>query len=134
MIATSQPATVLKMSVWTGRALSAFAILFLAFDTVIKVLNLAPAVEATTQLGYPAHLVATIGLIQLVCLAVYALPRTALLGAVLLTGYLGGALATQLRVEAPLFSLVFPLLVGAMVWGGLVLRNKELRDLLLSRT
>jgi hypothetical protein len=134
MIATSQPATTVKLSVWAGRALSAFAILFLAFDTVIKVLNLAPAVEATTQLGYPAHLVVTIGLIQLVCLAFYVVPRTAVLGALLLTGYLGGALATQLRAEAPLFSLVFPLLVGAMVWGGLLLRNKKLRDLLLPGT
>lgn len=130
MIATSQPAAAVKLSVWAGRALSAFAIVFLAFDTVIKVLNLPPAVEATTQLGYPAELVATIGLIQLVCLAAYTLPRTTVLGAVLLTGYLGGALATQLRVEAPLFSLVFPLLIGALVWGGLLLRNKELRDLL----
>lgn len=134
MIATSQPATTVKLRFWARRALSAFAILFLAFDTVIKVLNLAPAVEATTQLGYPVHLVVAIGLIQLVCLAVYAVPRTAVLGAVLLTGYLGGALATQLRVEAPLFSLAFPLLVGMLVWGGLLLRNNELHDLLLPRT
>lgn len=134
MIVTSQPSAAAKLSVWAGRALSTFAILFLAFDTVIKVFNLAPAVEATTQLGYSAHLVVTIGLIQLVCLAVYAVPRTAVLGAVLLTGYLGGALATQLRVEAPLFSLVFPLLVGMLVWGGLLLRNRELRDILLPHT
>lgn len=134
MIATNQPSAAAKLSVWAGSALSTFAILFLAFDTVIKVFNLAPAVEATTQLGYPAHLVVTIGLIQLVCLAVYAVPRTAVLGAVLLTGYLGGALATQLRVEAPLFSLVFPLLVGMLVWGGLLLRNRELRDILLPHT
>lgn len=131
MIATSQPSAAAKLSVWAGRTLSAFAILFLAFDTIIKVFNLAPAVEATTQLGYPAHLVVTIGLIQLVCLTIYAVPRTAVLGAVLLTGYLGGALATQLRVEAPLFSLVFPLLVGMLVWGGLLLRDRELQDILL---
>lgn len=134
MIAASQPSAAVKLSVWAGRALSAIAILFLAFDTVIKVLNLAPAVEATTQLGYPAHLVVIIGLIQLVCLSIYAVPRTAVLGAVLLTGYLGGALATQLRAEAPLFSLVFPLLIGMLVWGGLLLRNRKLRDLLLSHT
>lgn len=130
MIATAQSVPATKTAIWAGRIISAFAILFLAFDAVIKVLNLAPAVEATTQLGYPASLVVTIGLVELVCLAVYTIPRTSILGALLLTGYLGGAVATQVRAEAGLFSLVFPFIIGAMLWGGLVLRDRRLRALL----
>ena len=133
MLAATQAAPIVKPTIWAGRILSAFAILFLAFDTIIKVLNLPPAVEATTQLGYGASLVAGIGLLELACLAVYTIPRTSVLGAILLTGYLGGAIATQVRAGSPLFSVVFPLIMGALIWGGLFLRNKELRDLLLPR-
>lgn len=133
MLTTAQPAPAVKTALWAGRILGAAAILFLAFDAIIKALNLAPAVEATTQLGYPAGLVATIGLIELLCLAVYVIPRTAVPGAVLLTGYLGGALATQLRAEAPLFSLIFPLIIGALLWGGLFLRDGRLRALVLQK-
>src|SRR5262245_28918345 len=97
MLAETQAVPIIKTTLWAGRILSAFAMLFLAFDTIIKVLNLPPAVEATTQLGYPVGLVVTIGIIELACLAVYSIPRTSVLGAVLLTGYLGGAIATQLR-------------------------------------
>lgn len=74
-----------------------------------------------------------IGLIQLACLAVYVIPRSAILGAILLTGYLGGAVATHLRAGSPLFSLVFPLIIGALVWGGLLLRDARLRALLVGR-
>ena len=130
MIAAAHPVRSVTVAIWVGRVLSAFAILFLAFDTVIKVLNLAPAVEATTQLGYGANLVVTIGLIELLCLALYAIPRTAIVGALLLTGYLGGAVATQVRAGSPLFQLVFPFIIGALVWGGLALRDKRLRALL----
>jgi hypothetical protein len=133
MVTAAHTAPSAKVSIWAGRVLSALAILFLAFDGVIKVLNLPPAVEATTQLGYPAGLVVAIGLIELACLAVYSLPRTAFVGALLLTGYLGGAVATQVRAEAPLFPVVFPLIIGALVWGGLALRDARLRALLLGR-
>lgn len=116
---------------WTGRVLSGLAILFLTFDTAVKLLLLAPAVDATTQLGYPAGSVLAIGIIQLLCLAVYAFPRTARIGAVLLTGYLGGAIATHLRVGSPLLShTLFPIYVAAMVWGGLYLRDRRVRALL----
>ena len=81
-----------------GYALTAFVALFLTFDTVLKVLKLAPAVQGTTELGYPAGTVLWIGLIELVCLALYLVPRTSVLGALLLTGYLGGAIATHVRV------------------------------------
>jgi hypothetical protein len=130
MLAASRPAPAVKTALWAGRILSALAILFLAFDSIIKVLNLPPAVEATTQLGYPAGVVVAIGLIELACLAIYAIPRTAVLGAILLTGYLGGAIATQVRAESALFSLVFPLIIGALIWGGLFLRDARLRALI----
>ena len=130
MIAATHPARSVAVSIWAGCVLSALAIVFLAFDTVIKVLNLTPAVEATTQLGYGANLVVTIGLIELGCLAMYAIPRTAVVGALLLTGYLGGAVATHVRAGSSLFQLVFPFIIGALVWGGLVLRDKRLRALL----
>jgi len=112
------------------RIISALAVLFLAFDGIIKVLKLAPAVEATTQLGYPAGLVITIGVLELTCLAVYVIPRTSVLGAILLTGYLGGAIATQVRAGTPLFSIVFPIIIGALIWGDLFLRDERLRTVI----
>jgi hypothetical protein len=128
MLAATQPRLMARTAHRAGWSLSVLAILFLLFDTVIKVLSLPPAVEATTQLGYAAGLVATIGLIELACLVVYCIPRTARLGAILLTGYLGGAVATHVRAGSPLFSVVFPLLIGALVWGGLLLRDARLRS------
>jgi hypothetical protein len=115
---------------WAGRMLSAIPVLFLVFDGVIKVLNLQPVVEASLLLGLPVDLAPNLGLLLLVCLALYLLPPTAVLGAILLTGYLGGALAVQLRIEAAPFSLVFPVLIGALLWGGLYLRTPQLRTLL----
>lgn len=117
-------------ALWGGRIASALVVLFLIFDGGIKVLQLAPAVEATTQLGYPASLVLAIGAIELACLLVYAIPRTAVLGAILLTGYLGGAIASQVRSGAPAFSVVFPVIIGALLWGGLYLRDQRLRALI----
>jgi hypothetical protein len=122
-----------NMMVWSGRIISALAILFLIFDSVIKVLTLAPAVEATTSLGYPESLVMSLGLIELVCLAVYIIPRTAVLGAILMTGYLGGAIATHVRNGSDPFSIIFPIMLGAFLWGGLLLRNADLRTLLFGR-
>jgi len=113
---------------WAGRAASGLVGLFLLFDAVIKVLRLSFAVEATTQLGYPAGAVFPIGVIELACLALYAIPRTSVLGAILLTGHLGGAVATHLRVGNPLLGFtLFPLYVAALLWGGLYLRNERLR-------
>ena len=118
---------------WGGRIASALAVLFLLSDAAIKVLQLAPATEGTELLGYPAHLVLPLGLLQLACLAVYCLPRTASMGAVLLTGYLGGAVATHVRLGSPAFSIVFPLILGALLWGGLYLRDARLRAVLSPR-
>ncbi len=133
MVTTKPTVSAGKMTVWAGRIMSSFVGSFLLFDCVIKLLELAPAVQATTQLGYSADVIFGIGVLQLVCLAVYAFPRTSLLGAILLTGYLGGAVATHVRAGSGIFSLVFPIMMGALIWGGLLLRDDELRARLLLR-
>ena len=130
MQTTTTAPTMAKPARWAGYTLSALATAFLTFDSVIKVLQLAPAVEATTQLGYPVSVIFGLGLVQLVCLALTLVPRTAVFGAILLTGYLGGAIATHVRAGSPLFSLLFPAIVGALVWGGLWLRDPQLRALI----
>lgn len=124
-----------KKMLWAGYIVSALAVLFLLFDAIIKLLKLAPAVEGTVRLGYPEGLVVNIGIILLVCTVIYAVPRTAFLGAVLLTGYLGGAVATNLRVGNPLFSnILFPVYVAIFIWGGLFLRDARLRSLIPLRS
>jgi glyoxylase-like metal-dependent hydrolase (beta-lactamase superfamily II) len=119
--------TASKKGLWAGRVITGLTVLFLLFDTIIKVLNLPLAVEGTLRLGYPAQLVVAIGMVELICLAIYLYPRTAVLGAILLTGYLGGATATQVRVGNAWFG--FPVVVGVLVWAGLFLRNERLRAL-----
>lgn len=114
-----------------GLVLSGLAVLFLLFDSAGKLLQVQPAIDGTLQLGYPRHSVFTFGAILLSCVVTYVVPRTSVLGAVLLTGYLGGAIATHVRVESPLLThVLFPTYVGAFVWGGLVLRDERLRALL----
>src|SRR5215218_2909338 len=114
-----------------GYALTGLALLFLAFDTVMKLLAVQQAVQSTTELGYPAGTVFTIGVIELVCLVLYVVPATSVSGAILLVGYLGGAVATQVRVGNPLAThVLFPMYVAALVWGGLYLREPRLRALL----
>jgi hypothetical protein len=111
--------------------LTTIVALFLTFDTVLKVLQLGPAVKATTDLGYPTATVLPIGIVELVCLALYLVPQTSVLGAILLTGYLGGAIATHVRAGSPMFShTLFPLYVALMLWGGLYLREPRLAELL----
>ena len=113
-----------------GAALTGLAILFLLFDSAGKLIPVSQAVEGSVALGYSASSVRVIGIILLVCVVLYAVPRTALLGAVLLTGYLGGAVATQFRVGNPLLThTLFPIYVAALVWGGLLLREDRLRAL-----
>src|SRR4030095_3329470 len=114
-----------KRKLWAGRLITILTVAFLLFDAIVKVLNLPVAVEGTVRLEYPAKLVMFIGILELSCLSAYLYPRTALLGAVLLTGYLGGATATQVRVEEAWF--IFPVAVGFLVWAGLLLRNDRLR-------
>ena len=114
---------------WTGRTLSTLVIAFLIFDGVIHILAPAAVVDAFTQLGVPLRLSLGIGIVELICIALYAIPRTAFFGALLLTGYLGGAIATQLRAGAGWFPTVFPLLIAALLWGGLALRDARVRTL-----
>ena len=113
-----------------GRVCTGLAALFLAFDTALKVLKLQPAVEGTIALGYPVDSVLWIGIIELVCLVMYLVPRTSVLGGLLLTGYLGGAVATHVRISNPLLThTLFPVYVALLLWGGLYLREQRLRAL-----
>jgi hypothetical protein len=113
-----------------GVGLTAFVALFLVFDAVIHLLKLHAAVTAFADLGYPARLTRGIGVLELICVLLYLAPRTSILGAVLLTGYLGGAVSAHLRVEDPLLSTtLFPVYLGVLLWLGLWLRNAALRAL-----
>jgi DoxX-like family len=128
-------ATSLKKSVWVGRVLSGLVVLFLIPDGIIKFLKPAPVVETSAHLGLPLSLANTLGIILLVCTAIYVFPRTSVLGAILLTGYLGGAVATHLRVGDPLFShVLFPTYLGVLLWLGLYLRDSRLRALIPLRS
>lgn len=124
MLSEFQVSPVSRKRLWAGRVVSALVILFLLFDASIKILKLPPAVEGTVQLGYPANTVFPIGLVLLLSTILYAIPRTSVFGAILLTAYLGGATATMVRVGAVLF--LFPVVFGVLVWAGLVLRDAQL--------
>lgn len=126
----SQPSKTSNILLWSGRILTLLAAAFLAFDTIVKVFEMAPAVEATTQLGYQQSAVFGIGVVQLICLVLYLIPRTSTLGAILFTGYLGGAISTHLLAGSDWFSLLFPVIVGLMLWGGLFLRDEHLRQMI----
>jgi hypothetical protein len=120
--------------VWVGRVITGLAVLFLLFDALMKLLRIPAAVDGTRQLGYPESVVLPLGILQIVLLILYVVPRTAVLGAVLWTGYLGGAIATHVRMGNPLFShVLFPIYVAALLWGGLWLRDRRLRAVLASR-
>ena len=120
-------------TVWAGRMLSAFAVVFLAFDGAIKLMRLPAVLDATVQLAFPLGSVVPIGLTLLVCTLIYVIPRTSVIGSVLLTGYLGGAVAAQVRAGNPPFEMVFPIIVGALVWGGVCLRDRRVQALLAPR-
>jgi hypothetical protein len=112
----------------TGTVLTALLAAFLLFDAVPKILQMPMVVQAVEAMGFAASATPVIGAVLLVCLALYLVPRTAILGAVLLTGYLGGAVCAQLRIEAPLFStMLFPVYFGILVWVALYLRSPQLR-------
>jgi hypothetical protein len=124
-------AVVSKKAVWAGRVLSGLAVLFLIFDASVKVLKSPFAIEATRQLGYPESVVIPLGLIEIVCLLVYLIPKTSVLGTILWTGYLGGAVATHVRVASPLFThTLVPIYVAALLWLGLWLRDNRVRAVL----
>jgi hypothetical protein len=131
MPADTETAPISKKQLWTGRILSGVAVAFLLFDALLKFMKLAPVTEAFTRLGFPTSLVLSIGIVLLAGTFVYVIPRTSVLGAILLTGYLGGAVATHVRVGDPLFShVLFPVYLGLLLWGGLFLREERLRALI----
>lgn len=128
-VAHAAPVSKARMS--AGHVISAVPVLFLLFDSIIKLVTIDPVVESFGQLGYPVSLALGIGLVELACLVLYVVPRTSVLGAILLTGYLGGAVATHVRVGSPLLThTLFPIYVAALLWGGLFLREQRLRALL----
>ena len=117
-----------RRALWTGRIISGVAVAFLTLDAVGKLLRVQPVLDGTRQLGYPVEVVFGLGVTLMSCVLVYLVPRTAMLGAVLLTGYLGGAVATHVRVSNPIFThALFPTYVAALLWGGLMLRDARLR-------
>jgi len=114
----------------TGKFLSGLAAFLLALDSLGKLARAQAVLDGTTQLGYSINTVVPLGLLLLACVVIYVVPRTAVLGALLLTGYLGGAVATHVRVGNPLFThVLFPTYVAALIWGGLMLRDARLRAL-----
>ena len=124
-----------KGMLWTGRVFSGAAALFLLADSAGKFVRPAPVVEGTVLLGYPESVILPLGIVLLACTLLYMIPYTSVLGAILLTGYLGGAVATHVRVGNPLFShILFPTYVGLLIWGGLYLREGRLRALVPLRS
>jgi hypothetical protein len=124
-------------SVWIGRVLSGLLIVFLVFDGAIKLVPLQVVTDTMIELGYSGSVdqARLLGVLTLLCTVLYAIPRTSILGAILLTGYLGGAMATHLRIGNPLFThLLFGLYLGVMAWGGLYLRDPRLRALIPFRS
>lgn len=130
MPSANQAAAVSKASLWAGRIISAIVVLFMIFDGVTKLLKVAPVLAAMARLEIPVNLTVGIGSLLLVCTAVYAIPQTSVLGAILLTGYLGGAVAINLRAGDPLFETLFPVIFGVLVWGGIWFRHDRLRTLI----
>jgi hypothetical protein len=130
----TQTAPVSKKMLWAGRIISALPALFLLLDGVMKLFKPAFVVEATVRLGYPESVIIPLGIVLLACTLVSLVPRTSILGAILLTGYLGGAVATHVRVGEGLFPVLFPVILGVLVWGGLWLRDERLRALVPLRS
>ena len=130
----SQTAAVSKKRLWAGRIMSGLLALFLLLDGAAKLAKPAPVVEGTIKLGYSESVILPLGIVLLACTILYVIPRTAVLGAILLTGYLGGAVATHVRVGDPVFSILFPVIIGVLIWGGLYLRDDRLRALIPLRS
>jgi hypothetical protein len=126
----TQFATESKGMLWTGRVLSGLMALLFISDGVGHLLKPAPVVEAFARLGYPLSASVGIGLLALICTAIYVTPRTSVLGAILLTGYLGGAVSTHVRAGSTLFETIFPVILGGLVWAGIFVRDAQLRKLI----
>lgn len=120
-----------RRALWAGRILSGLGVAFLSFDAALKLFTVPEAVASTADLGWPTEVILPLGILQLLLLALYLIPRTAVLGAILWTGYLGGAVATHVRIDNPLFShVLFPTYIAALLWAGLWLRDGRVRAIL----
>jgi hypothetical protein len=129
-MATTNHTSISNKQLWASRVLSGLAALFLLVDGGMKLFKPPVVVEATVKLGFPESAIVGIGIVLLAGTLLYLIPRTAILGAVLLSGYLGGAVATNVRVGAPVFNIVFPIILSALLWGGMWLRDLRVRELL----
>jgi hypothetical protein len=126
-----EPESISNSRLWTGRVLSGIAIIFLLFDGITKLMMIPPVIEGTKRLGYPIELIPVIAIILLICTMLYIIPGTSVFGAILLTGYLGGAVASNFRIESPLFSnTLFPVYFAIIIWGGIFLRDKRIGALI----
>ena len=134
MPSNTQTVPVSKTMLWAGRVISALPVLFFLMDGVMKLVKPPIVVTSTVQLGYPENAIIPIGIVLILCTLLYVIPPTAVLGAILLTGYLGGAVATHVRVGAGMFPIVFPIIFGVLVWGGLFLRDARIRALIPVRS
>jgi hypothetical protein len=131
MATSFQAAPVSSKALWAGRIVSGLVVLFLLFDGAIKLIPLEIVTETSRQLGIPEHLARTLGVLTLIGAALYAYPRTSVLGAIVLTGYLGGAIYVHVRAGSPLLShTLFGVYLGVMIWGGLYLRDNAVRALI----
>ena len=119
-----------KAALWTGRIISGLVVLFMVFDGVTKLMKVEPVLKAAAQLGFSVGQIVTIGIVLLACTIIYAIPRTSILGAILLTGYLGGATSIQFHAGNPAFETLFPVIFGVLVWAGVYLRDPHLRALI----
>ncbi|MGH9554831.1 MAG: DoxX family protein [Terriglobales bacterium] len=131
MQSATQTAPVSKKILWAGRILSALPVLILLFSGVMKLMKPAPVMQEFARLGYPEGLAIGIGVLELACTVAYVIPRTSIFGAILLSGYLGGATATHVRIGDPFF---MPIVLGVLIWGGLFLRDDRLRALIPLRS
>jgi uncharacterized membrane protein YphA (DoxX/SURF4 family) len=132
MPSTTQAVPVSKAKLWTGRIMSALPVLLMLFSGVMKLLKPVPVVQGFAKFGYPENLIFVLGILEILCCVVYLIPRSSVLGAILMTAYLGGATATNVRVGDP--SSCITVLLGALVWGGLYLREERLLALIPLRS
>jgi len=130
MLADNQTTSISKGRLWAGRIIGGLPALLLLVDAIMKFVKPAPVVETTVKLGYPESLIVGLGAVLLVSTILYLVPKTAVLGAILLTGYLGGAVATHVRVGEGWFPILFPVIFGVLLWGGLWLRDERLQNLI----
>ena len=129
--ATQAVRTTSKGTLWTGRIMSGLVIAFLLMDAIMKFVIPPAVVKGMADSGWPLHFSVTLGIILMSCIILYTIPRTSVLGAILLTGYLGGAVASNMRLELPLLAhVLFPVYVGVLAWGGLFFRDAKLRELI----